>query len=738
MKNLLKGLVMMAVCLCVGFFAAEDCFAIQAYDRYLPGGDCRSMTFELLSPEDLPSDGGIGQPTDPARKAPRREAKAETETYLPLVMIVIGFDEQPYVDTNDWYAQIFGGEHSVEKYFKDMSFGKFTFMPAKETSAFEVDGNTNTFDLVDDGIIHLTLDTKKSCGWDLYDYDQKAAMEEMNAFKEAIIKAGKYIDFKSYDSNKDGAIQTSELALGFIVAGRDAAFKGVIKSDEEYMYIWPNAFSFTGYREYDSALPEAPKVNGVKVDEYIAIAEQYEQYSELHQEHVGVLSHELAHYLGLPDMYSTGGEDSSDWRRYDVTYMSLMNYGPYGTDLEGNLCPYSLDIWSRVKLGWVKAVKCGTTTADGIMNIAGSLDADSGDTPVALRFETTNKDEYYLVENRRFTSWDEGMSKVYSYAAQEEGEDKGGGLVFWHIDDRMCKEHMADNTVCNYDHHPGVGVVVAERDDEGEYTLLGTIPLQGRPFFDKISWGDEMYLPKYGKWTVGNYDVPADRTLSFNSIVHLESESKPVMSLHVHSFDQKDMTWKSDQPVFSLLGACAICGENFEGDFTVNPEKVTPKVTLSKTTYVYNGSAKKPTVKVTNSSGKAYAAADYKVTYPSGRKAIGKYTVKVTMRHFYQGTKSASFTINPPAVKGLKLTSPKAKQLKVAWTKAKGGVNYQIYYRLKGNSNWKKVTVTGTSKLFKSLKGGKTYQVKVRAHKKVSGKNYYGAWTSVKSIKVKK
>ena len=72
MKNLIKGLVMMTVCLCVGFFAAESAFAIQSYDPDYKGGECRSHTFELLSPEDLPSNGEIGLPSDPMRKAPRR------------------------------------------------------------------------------------------------------------------------------------------------------------------------------------------------------------------------------------------------------------------------------------------------------------------------------------------------------------------------------------------------------------------------------------------------------------------------------------------------------------------------------------------------------------------------------------------------------------------------------------------------------------------------------------------
>ena len=45
----------------------------------------------------------------------------------------------------------------------------------------------------------------------------------------------------------------------------------------------------------------------------------------------------------------------------------------------------------------------------------------------------------------------------------------------------------------------------------------------------------------------------------------------------------------------------------------------------------------------------------------------------------------------------------------------------------------------GSSKktTIKKLAKGKTYYVKVRAYKTVDGKKVYGAWSSVKSVKVK-
>lgn len=41
-------------------------------------------------------------------------------------------------------------------------------------------------------------------------------------------------------------------------------------------------------------------------------------------------------------------------------------------------------------------------------------------------------------------------------------------------------------------------------------------------------------------------------------------------------------------------------------------------------------------------------------------------------------------------------------------------------------------------KVISGLKKGKTYYVRVRAYKKVDGEKYYGSWSGVKKVKIKK
>ena len=68
-------------------------------------------------------------------------------------------------------------------------------------------------------------------------------------------------------------------------------------------------------------------------------------------------------------------------------------------------------------------------------------------------------------------------------------------------------------------------------------------------------------------------------------------------------------------------------------------------VTLSTTSYTYNGKAKKPTVTVKNGDAVLTSGTDYTVSYADNTNA-GTATVKVTGTGNYKGEKSVAFTIN--------------------------------------------------------------------------------------------
>lgn len=177
------------------------------------------------------------------------------------------------------------------------------------------------------------------------------------------------------------------------------------------------------------------------------------------------------------------------------------------------------------------------------------------------------------------------------------------------------------------------------------------------------------------------------------------------------------------------------------GTFKIVARKITPKITLSKTSYIYDGKAKKPTVTVKDGS-KKLAASNYTVSYASGRKNPGTYKVTVTMKGNYSGKGTASFTIVPKGTKLKKLTT-KSKSITVTWTAQKTQTSgYEIQYSTNKNfkSGSKTVTVKSnktTKTTIKKLTKGKTYYVRIRTFKTVNKKKVYSAWSAKKSIKVK-
>lgn len=168
----------------------------------------------------------------------------------------------------------------------------------------------------------------------------------------------------------------------------------------------------------------------------------------------------------------------------------------------------------------------------------------------------------------------------------------------------------------------------------------------------------------------------------------------------------------------------------------------TPKVasaTLSTSTYSYNGSARKPSVTVKNTSGKTLVnGTDYQVTYPSGRKNVGRYKVTVTFKGKYSGKKDLYFTIVPAAVTSLKADLYSYNAAKLSWKKATGATGYYIYSKKSTAKSYSLLGyVTGTACKVTNLATGTKFDYKVVPYYQPSGTNtkYYQS-SNAKTVSV--
>ncbi len=172
------------------------------------------------------------------------------------------------------------------------------------------------------------------------------------------------------------------------------------------------------------------------------------------------------------------------------------------------------------------------------------------------------------------------------------------------------------------------------------------------------------------------------------------------------------------------------------------------KITLSTTNYTYNGKVRKPSVKAVGSNGKTISSANYTVSYPKGRKNVGKYTVTIKFKGNYSGTVKKTFNILPKSTSLSKITS-KSKGFKVYWKKqASQTTGYQLQYSTSSKFSTKttKTLTIGknktTNKTVSKLKSKKKYYVRVRTYKtvKYNGKStkLYGSWSKAKAITTKR
>ena len=122
-----------------------------------------------------------------------------------------------------------------------------------------------------------------------------------------------------------------------------------------------------------------------------------------------------------------------------------------------------------------------------------------------------------------------------------------------------------------------------------------------------------------------------------------------------------------------------------------------------------------------------------------------KYTFKVVATAS-TGTSKLSkslitYRVSRPAISAL--TNSSAKTMKVTWGKNAKATGYEIMYSTSSSfaSGNKTITVGSASTVSRgigSLTKGKTYYVKIRTYKTVSGKKYYSAWSVVKNVKITK
>jgi M6 family metalloprotease-like protein len=352
----------------------------------------------------------------PEAFAARQQTKSRVSTE-PVLVVLVGFQDRSLTTPDSWWSNLFFGSTgaTVAEYFGEVSNGNLQLTPANETS-----GTAN------DGVVRVLLPTGANNGGNHPNPYAVTGNDNRWITYDALTEADSLVDFSAFDVRSPfGCLTADELHIVIVVAGYEVGYDAYSTPSPAITSHWWSL----GFPSGGTTVP-AVTADGVSLADWYGCTSGYVQIGELHTDHAagaGVPCHELGHDMGLPDLY--------DWTyaSHGIGAHGLMGWGGWGktsADQYRGQTPTHMCAWSKVQMGWVTPTVV-TADADCSLYSAGTPPYN------VLRINTQDPNQYFLLENRQLTGFDEGLYRWFSASSGGAG---GGGLAVWHID-----ESMADN-----------------------------------------------------------------------------------------------------------------------------------------------------------------------------------------------------------------------------------------------------------------------------------------------------
>jgi M6 family metalloprotease-like protein len=321
-----------------------------------------------------------------------------------LLVILVNFVDAKLTTTPEyWSKSVFSKDApSVASFYRDNSYGKVTIVPVSHTQPTSPAG-----------VVVVSLNENNP------NYGNGIDCRSRDApwVGRALAMAASFVDFSSLDVDGDGSITVDEALVYFVLAGYESA-----AGSGGSPAVWAHrCASIVG-------------IGAKKINNFALSGELYSRGVAMR---MGIIAHEMGHAMaGLPDLYDTSNTNAG------LGAFSVMSFGMWGAR-SGEIrttTPVGMDAWSRQYLGWSSP----RTPVDG-KPFSFSTGLKDPSSAVMLMNAKASTTEYWLVENRTPTSWDEGLFNLI-------GAWKGG-LLIQHIDATVGNQ--AANTFNTFMPGPG-------------------------------------------------------------------------------------------------------------------------------------------------------------------------------------------------------------------------------------------------------------------------------------------
>lgn len=288
------------------------------------------------------------------------------------LVVLVDFKNKPFADGHDleYYKNVINGKDFTDEAEGYVGSVRDYFL-AQSNGQFELD-----FDVV--GPVTMSKNYGYYGNDGAYQKDEK--VYEM--IKEACDAIQDQVNLKDYDWDGDGeADQVFFLYAGLGQASGGSA--GTIWPHESELRYWPCgvlSYSTGKINTYACANELQPETQGSS--RYISAG-------------IGTICHEFSHCLGFADMYDTTGGGG-----YGMSVFDVMDQGSYN----GNgFVPCNYTAFERIYAGWVEPIELiDPATVKDMKSVS-----DYGRPFIMYNYKNTN--EYFLMENRQNTGWDEGL-----------------------------------------------------------------------------------------------------------------------------------------------------------------------------------------------------------------------------------------------------------------------------------------------------------------------------------------